>query len=472
VEARLAEQPGGWDHSTTTVSGGTYAMFGLPTGDYVVRVIAPGYAREYYDNVIPSIEATIVHVTALSEMPGIDFDLTEGGSISGYVYDKAGNPIEGAEIQVTLSGEWSSDGFFTATASDGRYVIENLALGEYKVGAEAEGWLRQVYGNHYNLGSAPNIPVVPPNTTTSIDFHLGRGGSVSGFVYESDGVTPAEGVAILIWSELPDGELIGFGSTTGPDGSFLVTDIFPWSYKVQASKPGFATEWYDSRNNCVDADAVVVEEGSTVSDILFTLDPGGLVTGHVYGEDGKPISGVRVHAHLTTGEWVTLSDLTDLDGGYSLWLSTHRYFAVTNPCDRGDRWVGEWYSNTYQMANATPVNVVAPDETSGIDFYLAEAGSISGHVYEEDGTTPIAGAGVYAFPITGDYPGAGANTDPDGGYTIKGLPSGTYRVQVTVSGHAPQFYRYATDEASATAVTVNAPNDTPDIDFALSPVSE
>jgi hypothetical protein len=446
-------------------------MFGLPTGDYVVRVIAPGYAREYYDNVIPSREATIVHVTALSETLGIDFDLTEGGSISGYVYDKAGNPIEGAGIEVILSGEQSSEGFFTATASDGRYVVENLALGEYKVGAGAEGWLGQWYGNHYNPMPAPDIPVVPPNTTTGIDFHLGRGGSVSGFVYESDGVTPVEGVTIWIHSETPNGEPIDFGSTSGPDGSFLATGIFPWSYKVQASKPGLATEWYDSRNNYVDADVVVVEEGSTVSDILFMLDPGGLVTGHVYGEDGKPISGVRVHAHLTTGGWVTLSDPTNPDGGYSLWLSTDRYFAVTNPCDRGDKWIGEWYSNTYQMANATLVNVVAPDETSGIDFYLAEAGSISGQVYEEDGTTPIAGASVYAFPVTGDYPGAGANTGPDGGYTIKGLPSGTYRVQVTVSGHAPQFYRYAADEASATAVTVNAPDDTPGIDFALSPVS-
>jgi hypothetical protein len=40
-----------------------------------------------------------------------------------------------------------------------------------------------------------------------------------------------------------------------------------------------------------------------------------------------------------------------------------------------------------------------------------------------------------------------------------------------VSDHVAEYYDNAPDEASATEVTVNAPNDTPGIDFALSPVS-
>lgn len=126
----------------------------------------------------------------------------------------------------------------------------------------------------------------------------------------------------------------------------------------------------------------------------------------------------------------------------------------------------------YDMNNADLVQVVADHETSGIDFYLAKAGSISGHVYEEDGITPIAGASVYAFPITGDHPGGGANTGPDGSYTIEGLPSGSYTVQASVSDHVAEYYNNAFDEASAAGVRVDAPGDTPGIDFALSPVSE
>jgi len=131
VEARLAAGLHGWDYSATTASDGSYAIFGLPTGDYVVRVIASGYAREYYDNVTLSREAKIIHVTALRETPGIDFDFTEGGSISGYVYDNGtGRAIERADILVYPSSEWSGNTFRTTIASDGSYVVENLALGK------------------------------------------------------------------------------------------------------------------------------------------------------------------------------------------------------------------------------------------------------------------------------------------------------------------------------------------------------
>ncbi|UCC61650.1 MAG: carboxypeptidase regulatory-like domain-containing protein [Anaerolineae bacterium] len=107
----------------------------------------------------------------------------------------------------------------------------------------------------------------------------------------------------------------------------------------------------------------------------------------------------------------------------------------------------------------------------GIDFYLAEAGSISGHFYDEDGLTPIDGASVYAFHITGDHPGAGANTSPEGSFTIEGFPSGNYKVQATVSDHVAEYYNNAPDQASAAEVGVNAPDDTPGIDFLLSRVS-
>jgi hypothetical protein len=88
------------------------------------------------------------------------------------------------------------------------------------------------------------------------------------------------------------------------------------------------------------------------------------------------------------------------------------------------------------------------------------------------GFTPIAGASVYAFPTAGDHPGAGANTGSDGSYTIEGLPSGNYKIQATLSDYVAEFYSDAPDAASATEVGVNAPGDTPGIDFQLSRISQ
>jgi hypothetical protein len=483
VEARLAG-PHDWDYSVTTASDGSYAIFGLSTGDHVVRVIAPGYAREYYDNVTPSREAEIVHVTALRETPGIDFDLTEGGSISGYVYRSDGEPIGGVEVVVRPSGEEADDGFRASTASDGSYTIEGLALGKYRVRAKARGWVEQWYDNISDWDHATDVVVISPKDTPNINFSLSRGGSISGFVYESDGVTPVQGANVKAGNRLPSGEYIGGGTTTRADGSYVITDLPPWDYWAAAYKPGFAPEYYDSGRAKPAADIVTVREGSDTSGINFTLDAGGSVTGHVYEDDGvTPISGVELGVCLSTGEFVRWFPWTEYDGSYTLWLGTGSYLIRTNSGScLGEKYVDEWYDNHYDMNNADPVQVdmnnadpvqvVAPHETQGIDFYLAKVGSISGHIYEEDGVTPIAGASVYAFPVTGDYPGAGANTGPDGSYTIEGLPSGNYKVQVTVSDHVAQYYNDAPDEASAMEVRVNAPGDTPDIDFLLSRVSE
>jgi len=172
---------------------------------------------------------------------------------------------------------------------------------------------------------------------------------------------------------------------------------------------------------------------------------------------------------------VTPAPETSIDGSYEFVLRPGSYLieaGIGFEHAHGYKYVPEWYDNAYDTNNATLVRVTLHNVTAGIDIYLAKSGSMSGHVYEEDGVTPIAGASVYAFPSTGDHPGAGANTGQDGSYTIAGLPSGLYQVQATVSDHVTQYYDNTPDEASASEVTVNAPDDTSGVDFALSPASE
>ncbi|MFO1370942.1 MAG: HYR domain-containing protein [Candidatus Competibacteraceae bacterium] len=96
-------------------------------------------------------------------------------------------------------------------------------------------------------------------------------------------------------------------------------------------------------------------------------------------------------------------------------------------------------------------------ETTGINFNLSRPGSISGRVYEKDGTTPIVGANVFAFPVNPQLTGSGANSQPDGSYKVQGLVTGEYAVQVTVTGHV----------SASNPANVAAPNETPNINFSL-----
>src|SRR5262245_1344819 len=77
---------------------GQYTLSGLPPGSYVVYVW--GYGG-YLTQIYPSINCTscdftsgtLVPVTAGNTTTNIDFNLVQGGRISGYVFDDYGNPI-------------------------------------------------------------------------------------------------------------------------------------------------------------------------------------------------------------------------------------------------------------------------------------------------------------------------------------------------------------------------------------------
>jgi hypothetical protein len=459
------------DHSATTASDGSYAFASLPTGDYKVLVTAPGYAREYYDNVNPSHEATLVHVTAGRGTSGINFDLTGGGAISGTIYQRDGvTPIGDARVWVWPSKYPQDDGFQTVTAADGSYIVDGLSLGGFKIRAEAPGYaMLKYYRDAYGWSNATSVVVTPPDTTSNINVSLDPAGLISGHIFQSDGVTPVANVEIIADTTI----VAGGGNLTysNADGSYTIAGLPPSSYVVRVQNPvGLASEFYNGKPSRQTANALSVAAGQQVTGIDFTLEMGAPIRGHVYDEaTGAPISGAMVEGGITVDVGGIIYVPTLPDGSYELWVGTGCYHVGTVDAPG---YVPEYWNNRYDRANADPVCVAAPSGAAGIDFYLAHVGSISGHVYEADGTTPIAGASVYAFPIVGDHPGAGANTQPDGNYTIQGLPSGRYRVQVTASGHVSQFYSYVADEALATEVTVNAPNDTPGIDFALSPVSE
>ena len=107
------------------------------------------------------------------------------------------------------------------------------------------------------------------------------------------------------------------------------------------------------------------------------------------------------------------------------------------------------------------VNVAARIES------LAEAGgiSISGTVYEADGTTPVPNADVWAEQDGNG--GGGTFTKQDGTYMIEGLAPGDYLVFAEAPGFAGEFYPGTLDENSATLITVTAGADAPEIDFTL-----
>ena len=101
--------------------------------------------------------------------------------------------------------------------------------------------------------------------------------------------------------------------------------------------------------------------------------------------------------------------------------------------------------------------VKAGEVTSGINFNLLIAGTISGNIVTPDGVTPIKGAKIVAYQVDGnviEY----TTSKPDGKYLIDCLKEGKYKIEVSVPMLAL---------TSKSNVSVKTGHNTSDINFSV-----
>ena len=223
-----------------------------------------------------------------------------------------------------------------------------------------------------------------------------------------------------------------------------------------------------------DAAPVSVTAPNDTPNINFTLEVGGTISGTVT-TGGAPVANLHVFAQgIDTGTHFGTN--TDASGNYTLAVPSGSYRVQacaecsqpTTPANL----VNEWYLESATEGGASPVSVTAPNDTPNINFTLEVGGTISGFVYEVDGTTPIPNLRVHAFDFnTGDFVG-GSSTGADGSYSFA-LLTGTHAVEAcAICGNNPanlvnEWYLESPRRDDATPVSVTAPLDTPNINFTL-----
>ena len=338
---------------------------------------------------------------------------------------------------------------------------------------QSEGLAGELYDDVTQWFQAAKVTVSEGADTGGINFTLDVGGSISGKIYEADGVTPVAGADV--WAKQKGAG--GNRTESGTDGSFTIAGLAPGNYKVEAQAEGFVREFYPGTTDRNAATAVAVTAGGNATGTDFTLDVGGTILGTVYQADGStPIGGAFVIAQPFSASWPDFGPsqeaTTNADGTYTiigLAPGDHRVVAMADEAG----FALEMYPGGIDAQAAGRVTVSSGVDTKGINFKLAPGGSVSGTVYETDGTPPpIKGMAIVAeHQPSGTLLGFGMS-GPDGSYSIEGLHAGEYLVRSMDFfgvGYAQEYYNDAPDAGSATKVTVVVPNDTPDIDFTLAP---
>ncbi len=215
----------------TSSNDGKFLLTGLEPGRYRVRITPnmSGYALK--------VTSTFDVGTGESKDLG-RIQLTAGGGISGKVTDEAGSPLEGVGVSLEDGkGEKVFLFSFSSTGSNGRYTIEGVEVGTYTVVFDKKGY-----------APARKTATLSASGGAVVDATMSQGGAIAVTVEDEDG-KPIPGARLELLDEagrrvektltivnLFDADV----SRTNETGAAKIPDLAPGTYRVQASKEGYA----------------------------------------------------------------------------------------------------------------------------------------------------------------------------------------------------------------------------------------
>jgi len=412
---------------------------------------------------------------------------TQSHTFSGHVLEAdTRNPIAGAVIHVI---EYDSRVGYYVQRGDGRtdaagyYATSPFSQpGPFALYVNASGYATEWYDDEYIRNDATPLEFLVSGEISNINFLLEPEGTISGRVIADNTLEGIAGLNVMavdgftgIWMA---------GVNTSSDGTYTLTGLPAWSYRVQASASNsmmpYANEYYPNTFDWGRAEQITVADEQDVRGIDFTLAPGGSISGTIRAAyDLRALSGVSVQPfQIVDGRWLCWGAISDENGNYTVYGVPYGQLYVRAPgrfSDGDGDFVQEYYLEQWQQAQAMRVTVGEDNNPSNINFTLAAGGSISGRVISDASFEGIANLHVFAADYdTGEWL-SGAFTDADGNYALRGLPAGTCWVRAVASNnglpYTDEFYFNADNPNDALPITVRANQDTSGINFSLSPTA-
>jgi hypothetical protein len=193
-----------------------------------------------------------------------------------------------------------------------------------------------------------------------------------------------------------------------------------------------------------------------------------------------PVAGIEVCALATDFELLSEEESeaehavgcteTGAGGEYAISSLRAGSYYVAFLSENKLNYVAELYDGASEFSAATQVTITAGAKTPSIDIELMPGAEIMGEVTDAATGTPLAGAKVCAL-------GAGgsgtfelcAHSEAGGGYTLRGLPSGGYKLEYSAVGFELSFFNEKATLAEAEVISVLAPARTMGINEALTP---
>lgn len=255
----------------------------------------------------------------------------------------------------------------------------------------------------------------------------GTGGAISGTVTASTDNSPVGSILVQALRQTRTGLQLVSSAATQSDGTYTLGGLFPTSYYIEFSAPGYTTVWYPSAPSQAGAAQVTAKASGTNAGINAEIT-------------GLPASiNGTINPGDTTQKVITTVTARGLLSGEA---SGKTYTATSTP-DGNYTLVNLPAPGTYQLTFTTPGYQASTlvDSVGGGDKRLepqvtlgAAVGQIAGEV--TDGTNPLGGVDVTTTvggqPVNVTTP----TTGQVGAYVLTNLPTpGTYVVTYSLAGH-------------------------------------
>ncbi len=386
---------------------GRYHLTGLREGLHAVQAMSSGFLASM--------------VRANSGDSGVDLQLTRSARIEGTVLGPEGGERPRApNVEALLprspqnfdraEGHYAEpvDPFADPTAwilgarrptdAEGRFVIDDLAPGDWVVRAWASGCApTDSEAIHLEEGGARSGVVI----------RLQRAGVIQGRVLAKEGGAPVQ--AAEVWYHLLDwtnGPLPSAAVRTDAEGCFLVPDLVTGRYRLEVRHASFLQ--FEKQ-----VDVVL----GVATEVVLELDVGARLNGRATDRSGCALVGADVYV---LGSNPRVHDVhvlkTDSEGRYVVSGMYPGRHVLT--CTASPRGATTFIQRAFDIRDGESVQM---------DLTCQEGATLRGRVIQSAERTGSSELRLYFGTDSGDCRFM-AIVDGEGGYCVDGVPAGSYRV--------------------------------------------
>lgn len=373
---------------------GDYAWGSLASGVYYLTASASGFVA----TATTEGDATRLVVQA-GESIRRDLILKPGGaSLAGTVIDATGGPIPLARVQAT-QGDGAQVGVTVLSDEDGHFEL-TLRAGSVTLRAEAEG-----YASATQTAAAPN---------TQVELQLSPEASLTGSVVSALDGQPLADIEVTAFKHTPLMLVAGDGrALSAADGSFSIRGLSSGTFHVHAR----SAQWAGSAEHTISLG--ISEPGGPVH---ITARPAVAVSGSVQiARTSLPCSAGTLFlasADTTGAEPFAASSALSAEGTFRFSGVSPGTYALRVECRDA-------------LARSYPSLQVAEKDVAGLKLEVERGLVLSGRVLDASGRA-LSDRAVSIAPdeatASAEPSSAAARSDAHGGFSVKGLSPGAYRV--------------------------------------------